>query len=118
MKVINVFLLLVLCSFIGFGISACKKTGPSEAVITVNNTLGKPVAGALVVLRQDSVVNPSTGVQANVIQQTTTDFSGTATFSFKLEAVLNVEVSKDTLKVRDFIKLEQNEIVSKTIILK
>ena len=118
MKVINALLLSVLCLSLIIGVSSCKKSGPAEAIITVHNSLGSPVAGVLVVLRQDSVVNPTTGIQASVIQQNTTDFSGTASFSFELEAVLNVEVSKDTLKVRDFIKLQQNDIVAKTIILK
>ncbi len=118
MKVINALVLPVLCLSLIIGISSCKKSGPAEAVITVHNSIGNPVAGAIVVLRQDSVVNPTTGIKASVIQQNTTDFSGTASFSFELEAVLNVEVSKDTLKIRDFIKLEQNDIVAKTVILK
>lgn len=97
---------------------SCKKTSPAEAVVIVNDTLGRPVSGAKVVLKQDSVVSPTTGAQANVYQEATTDASGQAMFSFKLEAVLFVEVTKGSLFEKDYIRLEQSKQVQKTIILK
>ncbi len=100
-----------------FVISGCKKRGPAEALITVRNASGSPIQGALVELYQDTIKNPTNGVQASIHQQRTTDFSGQALFSFELEAVLNVQVSKDTLVVYDYIRLEQSKMVEKTIIL-
>ena len=98
--------------------TACKKTGPAEALITVRNAAGSPVQGARVVLRQDSVKNPTTNTQANIYQSEITNFGGEAFFSFKNEAVLNVEVSLDTFFVKDFIRLEQSNLVTKDITLK
>jgi hypothetical protein len=97
---------------------SCKKTGPAEAVITVQDSLGAPVAGAKVVLRQDSVVNPNTGVRADIYQEAVTSSGGQAFFKFELEAVLNIEVSKDSITENDeYIRLEQNKTVNKIVVL-
>ena len=112
-------ILILLCIFTVFSVFySCRKKGPADALITVTDSLGKPVQGATVVLRQDSVISPTTGAQANVHQEGTTDLDGQATFSFALEAVLNLEVSKGALYVRDYIRLEQSKQVEKTVILK
>ena len=97
--------------------SACEKSGPAEAVITVTDSLGKRISGAVVILRQDSVVNPTTGAQAVINEQKLSDGSGQAIFTFKMEAVLNVEVDKGTLSGRDYIRLEQDKQVTKTVII-
>lgn len=97
---------------------SCRKKGPADAIVTVVDSLGKTVQGAKVVLRQDSVISPTTGAQANVYQAGTTDLNGQASFSFPLEAVLNVEVSKGALSARDYIRLEQSKQVEKTVIIK
>ena len=97
---------------------SCKKTKPAEANVTVTDTLNRPVGGATVVLRQDSVVNTTTGVRADIYQEKTTGGDGTAHFEFEWEAVLNVEVSKGSLSAKDYIRLEQSKTVSKTIIAK
>ena len=97
--------------------TSCKKTGPAEALIIVKNASGSRLQGASVTLRQDSVINNQTGVQAHINETKTTDHNGEAFFEFKLEAVLNVEVSYDSLFVRDYIKLEQSEQVTKEIVL-
>lgn len=97
---------------------SCKKSGPAEAVITVQDSLGAPVAGAKVILRQDSVINPNTGVRADIYQEATTSAGGQAFFKFDLEAVLNIEVSKDSLTENDeYVRLEQNKKVYKTVVL-
>jgi hypothetical protein len=97
---------------------SCKKSGPAEAVVTVQDTLGRPVPGAKVVLRQDSVVSPNTGVRADVYQEQITSSGGEAYFKFDLEAVLNIEVTKDSITENDeYIRLEQNETVRKIVIL-
>ena len=97
---------------------SCRKTGPADALVTVVDSLNKPVQGALVVLKQDSVISPNTGAQADVYQSQTTDYSGQATFSFELEAVLFVEISKGSLLTKDYIRLEQSKQVEKSFILK
>ena len=97
---------------------SCKKTKPAEANVSVVDTLNRPVGGATVVLRQDSVINPNTGVRANVYQEQRTAGDGNAHFTFDWEAVLNVEVTKDALYAKDYIRLEQNKTVSKTVIVK
>lgn len=106
-------------AFIGLVIvSSCKKTKPCEAVITVVDSSGKAIAGAKVVLRQDSVINPETGVRANIFDEETTAGNGEAIFSFSWEAVLNVEVTQLTKSAKDYIRLEQSETVRKTVVLK
>jgi hypothetical protein len=108
--------------FFVFGITAslhsCRKKGPADALITVTDSLARNVGGAKVVLRQDSVISQNTGAQANVHQEGTTDLNGQVAFSFPLEAVLNVEVSKGALYVKDYIRLEQSKQVEKTVVLK
>ena len=97
--------------------SSCKKTKPCKAVITVVDSLGEPIAGAKVVLRQDSVVNAQTGVRADLFQEQISAGTGEAFFEFEWEAVLNVEISKDVLTAKDYIRLEQSEEVRKTVVL-
>lgn len=97
---------------------SCKKTKPAEANVTVVDTLNRPVGGATVVLRQDSVVNTTTGVRADVYQEKITSGDGNAHFEFEWEAVLNVEVTKDILSAKDYIRLEQSKTVTKTVIVK
>ncbi len=113
MKYILMVMMLVPVVF-----TACKKSGPAEAIITVIDSTGKRVAGAVIVLRQDSVTNPTNNVQASINQQQVSDAVGQAFFTFKLEAVLNVEVSKGNLTARDYIRLEQSKQVTKTVIVR
>ena len=98
--------------------SSCKKTKPCDAVIVVTDTNGIPLAGAHVVVRQDSVVNPNTGVRANIFEENYTVASGEAFFEFKWEAVLNVEVTYATRAGKDYIRLQQSQTVRKTVIVK
>lgn len=96
----------------------CKKTGPAEAIVTILDSLGQPVAGAKVILRQDSVQNTTTGVRADVYQEHVTSSNGEAVFSFELEAVLNIEVIKDSIhKADEYIRLEQSKTVRKTVVI-
>lgn len=112
---------LIICCLVLVGLisnSSCKKTKDCEAVVTVVDTLGRAVAGAKVVLRQDSVVNPQTGVRADIFDEEFTTSNGEAIFKFKWEAVLNVEVTSLTLSAKDYIRLEQSETVRKTVTVK
>lgn len=117
MRLVRYLLPAILLISIGLG-SSCKKTGPAEAVIMVVDSTGKRIVGALVTLRQDSVQNPTNGVQASVNEMKMTDGAGQAFFTFKLEAVLIVEVEKGNLEARDVIRLEQSKQVSKTVIIR
>lgn len=110
---------VVLLAGIASGIFSCKKkeTG-CDAVVTVTDTTGKVVSGALVILSQDSVVNQNTGVKASVHKESTTDGYGQAYFSFDKEAVLNIEASKGSLEGRDYIRLEPGASVEKTVKIK
>lgn len=97
--------------------SSCEETSPAKAIITVVDSLQFPVAGAIVELKQDSVVNQSTGVQANVSDIQISDPSGQTFHQFQWEAVLNVKVTKGNLSTIDFIRLEQSKTVRKTVVL-
>ncbi len=110
---------ILVSSILGLAvISSCKKTEPCEAIITVVDTLGRPVPGAKVVLRQDSVINAQNGVRADVFDEEFTASNGEAFFEFKWEAVLNVEVVSQTQQAKDYIRLVQSETVRKTVIVK
>ena len=115
MKPILALIAIIFSSIVTF--SSCKKTEPCEAVITVLDSLGRPVPGAKVVLRQDSVINPTNGVRADIFDEKFTAGTGEAIFEFKWEAVLNVEVTSDNLFAKDYIRLEQGETVRKTVVL-
>jgi len=113
-KFYSSILIFILSTFTYY---SCRKTSPADALVTIVDSLSNPVSGALVVLKQDSVISPNTGAQADVYQSQTTNGSGQATFSFKLEAVLFVEVSKGNLLIKDYIRLEQSKQVAKTFVL-
>ncbi|MFI5218114.1 MAG: hypothetical protein ACHQNT_01410 [Bacteroidia bacterium] len=116
--IVNAFCIAFILSTVVSAFYSCRKTGPADAIVTVVDSVSNPVSGALVILKQDSVISPNTGAQADVYQSQVTDGSGQASFSFKLEAVLFVEVSKGSLEVKDYIRLEQSKQVEKTIVLK
>ncbi|MBK7965689.1 MAG: hypothetical protein IPK10_10680 [Bacteroidetes bacterium] len=113
------YILSFCLAFVGLiTVSSCKKTKDCEAIITVVDTLGRAVPGAKVVLRQDSVVNPQTGVRADIFGEQFTTSNGEAIFSFKWESVLNVEVTSLTTSAKDYIRLEQSKTVRKTVTVK
>jgi len=96
-------------------LSGCKKDGPTKAIITVNDSLGRPAFGAVVTLWQDTAVNQTTGSTANVRVSKTTDASGKAEFEFQLECFLNLEAHKNNDTVRGFVRLEQYKTVNQTV---
>jgi hypothetical protein len=117
-QTLRTLVVLFIVSAAATSVSSCRKNGSADALITVTDTLGRNVQGAKVVLSQDSVVSSQTGAQANVHQEGTTDLNGQVLFSFPLEAVLNMEVTKGALSVRDYLRLEQSKQVQKTVVLK
>ena len=117
-QTLRALVILFIISAAATSLNSCRKNGPADALITVTDSLGRTVQGAKVVLSQDSVISNQTGAQANVHQEGMTDLNGQVTFSFALEAVLNMEVSKGALSVRDYLRLEQSEQVEKSVVLK
>ncbi len=115
---IKLILVSLVVIFAGFPIISCKKTGPADCVITVVDSNGTRIPQATVILKQDSVVNSTTGVQASIYEEGITDGSGSVSFSFKLEAVLNIEASRGLKSGRDFIRLEQSKTVSKSVVIR
>jgi len=101
--------------FLFIGFSSCKKDGETKAVITVNDSVGQPVAGATVVLWQDTTVNPTTGVKSDVNVTKLTDSNGQAEFIFALESYLNIKATKDWRTANGFIRLKEHETVAKTV---
>ncbi len=113
-----VFIPSLCVAFFVVSMYSCKKEGPCKATVTVIDSLERSVAGAKVILRQDSVVNPNTGAQAYIHQEATTNSSGNASFEFEKEAVLNIEASKGDMYGRDYIRLEQSGTVTRTVKIK
>jgi hypothetical protein len=106
---------IILCLFFAMGY-ACKKTGPTEAVVTViDGTTKAAVSGASVTLWQDTAVNNVNGVQSNLRVTKVTDASGRAQFEFQLEAFLNVEVIKGADTGRSYIRLKEHETEEVTV---
>lgn len=97
--------------------SGCKKDGPTMAVITVVDSLGRPAQGATVILWQDTATNSTTGTKASVRETRQTDAAGKAEFEFALEAFLNLEAYKYNDTVRSFVRLEEHETVYRTVSL-
>lgn len=99
-------------------VSSCKKDGPARAEITVVNASGVPIAGATVLVHQDTIKSPVTGAQAVISDVQTTDSDGKSLHEFPLEAILNIDVSSGKLKASDYIRLEKSKTVIKTVVLK
>jgi hypothetical protein len=107
---------IILCFFIAITVLACKKTGPTVAVVYVKDgSSGAPISGASVTLWQDTAVNQSNGVQSNLRLTKTTDGSGRAQFDFELEAFLNILVVKNQDTGRSYIRLTEHETEEVTV---
>lgn len=96
-------------------LSGCKKNGPTKAVITVNDSLGRPASGATVILWQDTAVSQVSGNTAKIREVMLTDAAGKAEFEFALEAFLNLQAYKNADTVRGFVRLEPNKTVYQTV---
>jgi len=106
-----------LALFVAIIVFSCKKSGPTRAVITVVDSTSTPVSGAKVTLWQDTVTNPTNGVQSELRVTKNSDAAGRAEFDFELEAFLNVEVIKNGDTGRSFIRLKEHETVNQTVSL-
>ena len=107
---------IVLSFFVAMTVAACKKTGPTVAIVTVLDGQTKaPVSGASVTLWQDTAVNNTNGVQSNLRVTKTSDAAGKAEFEFELEAFLNVEVIHGQDTGRSYIRLKEHETEEVTV---
>ncbi len=109
--------LILVGLFLALSFFSCKKDGPSKAVITVVDSINRPVQGAQVILWQDTAVNKTNGVASELRVSKTTDASGRAEFEFQLEAFLNIDVLFNADTARSFIRLKEHETVSKTVVI-
>ena len=96
---------------------SCKEDAPTKGVITVLDSNSSPVSGAIVTVFQDSVINPITGVQANIRDVKISDGSGVTEHTFKWEAFLNIEAVHPnfTDTARGYIRLEYQKTVEATV---
>ena len=94
---------------------SCKKNGPTTAVITVLDTIGKPSPNASVTLWQDTSRSSQTGIQSTLRVTKTTDGSGKATFEFQYEAYVNILATKNGDTATGIVHLKEHETVSETV---
>ena len=97
----------------GICLSSCNSPDPPEVEITVVDSLGKAVAGATV-----RITSKTYNAASNVEDVKTTDFKGKTYHSFKWEAILEVRASKSNLSGREFIQLELDKVIEKTVTIK
>jgi len=114
-QVAGIFLLMIIVTL---SLQSCSKEEETIGVITVLDSLGNPVTSATVTLWQDTSHNPSTGAQSNVRVTQLTGSSGTAEFTFALEAYLNIDAVKGTKTGKAFIRLKQGETVNQTVYIR
>lgn len=107
--------LIFAACFLAMSFIGCKKDGPTRAIITVVDSVGKPVPGASVALWQDTATNQTNNVQSKLRVTKTTDGSGKAQFDFQLEAFLNVTAIKGADTGKSYVRLKQYETVSQTV---
>ena len=107
--------LVVILMFGCLTFMSCKKNGPTVAIITVLDTLGRVVSGASVTLWQDTSHSTQTGLPGIIRVTKTTDVSGKASFEFQLEAYLNIEAVKDSLIATGIVHLKEHETVNETV---
>ncbi|HEY6161260.1 MAG TPA: hypothetical protein VI112_08555 [Bacteroidia bacterium] len=109
MKKIRTFLALALLAVPVLHF-ACKKETTCYANITVLDVNGAPVVGATVKLDCSTCGNNNSTLQ---IDQSTTDASGRASFTFKYEAVLDIHVNGGSPV--GVVKLEAGKTAEKTV---
>lgn len=111
--------------FVLFALASCKKEEPTIALITVTTVDGAAVEQALVRLYPEPTVEG--GNQGELIDEVEqlTNAAGQATFDFSEYyelgqagfAVLNIEVTKDTLSAEGIIKIDPEVTNMETVIV-
>ena len=101
---------------VAFTFDTCKKDDdPTEALITVVDSLQRAVSNATVVISDTIHISAQTGQLANKKQTGTTDSGGKVTFEFDYEAYLNVDVYKGDDTAHEFIQLKEHDLTEKTV---
>jgi hypothetical protein len=113
---IGVFALVMTATF-----TSCEKEKETIAVIIVKNSNGIVVPGASVTLFPESIISPG-GVypDPSLTKTNTTDVNGQARFTtYKLEAILNIEVTKvdgnSTYTGANIIRLLKGKTVTEVV---
>lgn len=73
--------------------SSCSKDSDTIGIIKVVNSNGQAMSGVTVVLNQQNTT-PGTDPIENLKQTKTTDANGKASFTYRYESILDVNVSK------------------------
>ena len=75
--------------------NSCQKAKDTIGVIIVKDSSGNTVSGAQVVLHQDDAISPQGNTTNTGLRKTEqTDVNGRAEFTYKLEAIFQVDVEK------------------------
>lgn len=75
--------------------SSCQKTKDTIGVIIVKDSNGNTVSGASVVLHQDGAISlQGESADPSIRKTDITDANGRAEFTYRLEAILQVDVEK------------------------
>ena len=101
--------------------SSCQKEKETIVVITIKDTSGNVVPGATVKLFPDYTPSSVTGFypSESLTKIEVTDTQGRVQFTYELEAILNINVSKvngnDTLNGVSVVRLLKEKTVTKTV---
>ncbi|HIG32567.1 MAG TPA: hypothetical protein EYQ09_03885 [Flavobacteriales bacterium] len=112
---IGVFALVMIVTF-----TSCEKEKETTGVIIVKNSNGVVVPNASVTLFPDQIISPS-GVypDPSLTKSKWTDANGQAEFTYELEAILNIEVTKidgnSTYTGVNIIRLLKEKTVTKVV---
>ena len=102
-------------------IGSCQKAKDTVGVIVVKDSNGNLVSGATVVLHLDSLAENQQGnfYNSNLRKTDITDASGRAEFTYELEAILQVSVTKtqgnNTLTGSNVIRLLKEKTVTQEV---
>ena len=114
---IGVFALAMTITF-----TSCEKEKETTGLIIVKNSNGVVVPDAFVILFPDQIISPS-GVypDPSLTKSKWTDANGQAEFTYELEAILNVEVTKvdgnSTYTGVNIIRLLKEKTVTKEVLV-
>lgn len=111
----NIFLYAAIV-FIGIYMSACKPGDPPKLIVTVIDSAGSKVAGASVEVSSGGYYKDgkmgTIYSEGNVEASGTTASDGTASFEFKLDAVLNVKAVKLDANGDSLVGIEKAKLVT------
>jgi len=84
---------LLILFFVSTTLTSCKKENDTTGIIKVVNSSGQAMSGVTVILDQQNTI-PGTEAIENLRKSGTTDATGKASFKYKYEAILDVNVNK------------------------